>query len=106
MCCFSPTSCQKTVLQHHEHAKQRLRDELQAQLTAEINQQVAAHTEATEQLRSVAVYDLDNSSEQLGTESVEFYVIIFYHTELEIIKIGTMWMAWKWKNYNKCYQEC
>ena len=63
-CYLSATSCQKTVLQHHEHAKQRLREELQAQLTAEVNQQVAAHTEVTEQLRSVAAYDLDNSWEQ------------------------------------------
>lgn len=49
-----PSSCQKTVMQHHEHAKQRLREELQAQMAAQINQQVAAHTEETEQLRSVA----------------------------------------------------
>ena len=40
-------------MQHHEHAKQRLRDELQAQLSAEIDQQVTAHRAETEQLRSV-----------------------------------------------------
>ena len=47
-------SCHKTVMQHHEHAKQKLRDELQAQFAADIDQQVAAHAQETQQARLVA----------------------------------------------------
>ena len=53
---------------------------------------MAAHTEVTEQLRSVVIYDLDNSW-VWSLKLLTFYVIIFYHMELEVIEIGIMWMA-------------
>ena len=60
-------SCHKTVMQHHEHAKQKLRDELHAQFSADLDQQVAAHAQETQQAR--LVNELHGLIFVIGTQS-------------------------------------
>ena len=54
-------------MQHHEHAKQKLRDELHAQFSADLDQQVTAHAQETQQARLVA--QLHGSIVVIGTPS-------------------------------------